>query len=121
MLTNAYRYFELLPDIKEKKLMKFDYEKSNSVYGKVIDDKGKEVEAEVFLMDYGIEPKVLKQNTKNARFYFTDFPSGRDYQLVAKPKNVKQKISIKVLAFHLDGEIMVTENELKSSQKGKRI
>jgi hypothetical protein len=120
MLTNAYRYFELLPDIKEKKLMKFDYEKSNSVYGKVIDDKGKEVEAEVFLMDYGIEPKVLKQNTKNARFYFTDFPSGRDYQLVAKPKNKKQKISIKVLAFHLDGEIMVTENELKSSQKEEK-
>ncbi len=117
MLTNAYRYFELLPEITEKKLMKFDYEKSNSVYGKVIDDKGKEAEAEVFLMDYGAEPKILKQNTKNARFYFTDFPSGRDYQLVAKPKNMKQKISIKVLAFHLDGEIMVTENELKSSQK----
>jgi TonB-dependent SusC/RagA subfamily outer membrane receptor len=117
MLTNAYRYFELLPEISDKKLMKFDYEKSNSVYGKVIDDKGKEAEAEVFLMDYGIEPKVLKQNTKNARFYFTDFPSGRDYQLVAKPKNVKQKISIKVLAFHLDGEIMITENELKSSHK----
>ena len=117
MLTNAYRYFELLPEISDKKLMKFDYEKSNSVYGKVIDDKGKEAEAEVFLMDYGAEPKILKQNTKNARFYFTDFPSGRDYQLVAKPKNMKQKISIKVLAFHLDGEIMVTENELKSSQK----
>ena len=117
MLTNAYRYFELLPEIKEKKLMKFDYEKSNSVYGKVVDKNGKDIDAEVFLMDYSAEPKVLKQNTKKARFYFTNFPSGKDYQLIAKPKNKSQKISIKVLAFHLDGEIMVTENELKSSQK----
>ena len=117
MLTNAYRYFELLPEIKENKLMKFEYEKSNSVYGKVIDENGKDIDAEVFLMDYSAEPKVLKQNTKKARFYFTNFPSGKDYQLIAKPRNKKQKISIKVLAFHLDGEIMATESELKSSQK----
>lgn len=116
MLTNAYRYFELIPENKGK-ILKFDYGKSNSVYGKILDKKGKETDAEVFLIEKDDKPQVLKQHTKKGRFYFTNFPSGKDYQLVAKSKNGKQNITIKVLAFHLEGEIMVSENELKSTSK----
>lgn len=116
MLTNAYRYFELIPECNRKTL-KFDYEKSNSVYGQIIDKNGKETDAEVYLIETNDKPKVLKQFTKKGRFYFTDFPSGADYQLVAKSKNRKHGISIKVLAFHLDGEMMVSESELKSTSK----
>lgn len=115
MLTNGYRYFELLPEIQEKGIFPYRKEELNSVYGKILDDKGNATEAEVFLVS-GV-PEVLKQTTKKGRFYFKNFSSDNSYQLVAKSKNKKQNIKIELLAFQMSSDVV--SQKIKSNQSGK--
>ena len=104
MLTNGYRYFELLPEIQQTKRFTFHKEELNSIYGKIENNKGETVDAEVYLINDNSE--ILMQKTKSGRFYFKNFPSGNSYQLVAKSKKAKENIKIKLLASEISNNII---------------
>jgi len=115
MLTNGYRYFELLPEIQQTKRFSFQKEELNSIYGKIENNKGETVDAEVFLINEGSE--ILKQNTKKGRFYFKNFPSGNSYQLVAKSNKARENINIKLLASEISSDIIT--QKIKAGNSGK--
>jgi len=115
MLTNGYRYFELLPEIQQTKRFPFQKEELNSIYGKIENNKGETVDAEVFLINDKSE--ILEQKTKNGRFYFKNFPSDVSYQLVAKSKKARENIKIKLLASEISSEIIT--QKIKTGQSGK--
>lgn len=117
MLTNGYRYFELLPEIQKNGVFTYQKEELNSIYGIVENDKGEAVDAEVFMInDYS---EVVKQNTKKGRFYFKNFPSGTSYQLVAKSKKAKEKVKIILLASQISSDLMT--QKIKSDKSGKEF
>lgn len=118
MLTNGYRYFELLQEIPQTKKFPFQKEELNSIYGRIENEKGEVMDAEVFMINSA--PEVLKQNTKKGYFYFKNFPSGTgSYQLVAKSKKTKEKIKIKLLASQISSDIVI--QKIKSNQSGKEF
>ena len=118
MLTNGYRYFELLPEIPQTKKFPFQKEELNSIYGRIENEKGEVVDAEVFMINSA--PEVLKQNTKKGHFYFKNFPSGAgSYQLVAKSNKPKEKVKIKLLASQIRSDIVT--QKIKSNQSGKEF
>lgn len=105
MLTNGYRYFELLPDITGNGKYRYLPEKRNPVYGIVEDENKKPVKAEVFLLEensYG-KSKIIKQVTgEDGTFYFTDLKGAVNYKIIAKSFQAKQKIEVKILAYKLN-------------------
>lgn len=115
MLTNGYRYFELLPEIESTKKFTFQKEELNSIYGKIENDKGETVDAEVFLINESSE--ILKQKTKKGRFYFKNFPSRNSYQLVAKSKKARENIKIKLLASEISSDIVTQKIKSGTSEK----
>lgn len=117
MLTNGYRYFELLPEILETEKFPFQKEELNSIYGKIENSKGKIVDAEVFLINDNSE--ILKQKTKKGRFYFKNFPSENSYQLIAKSNKTRENIEIKLLASEINADIIT--QKIKSGSQGKEF
>lgn len=117
MLTNGYRYFELLPEIQKTGIFSHQKEELNSIYGKLENEKGEAIEGEVFMIGEG--PEVLKQNTKKGRFYFKNFRSGTYYQLVAKSKRPKENIKIILLASKISSDLIT--QTIKSNQSGKEF
>ncbi|MFZ4929486.1 TonB-dependent receptor plug domain-containing protein [Chryseobacterium sp. Mn2064] len=100
MLTNGYRYFELIPDVLRTNKYKYLPEKKNTVYGTVEDENKKAVKAEVFLTDGN---KILKQTTsENGKFYFSDLQGGVDYKIIAKSFQPKHTVKIKISSYNLD-------------------
>ncbi|KAA0128440.1 TonB-dependent receptor plug domain-containing protein [Chryseobacterium sp. SN22] len=105
MLTNGYRYFELLPEIISSGKYKYLPEKRNPVYGIVEDENKRPVKAEVFLLEensYG-KSKIVKQVTgENGTFYFTDLKGAVNYKIIAKSFQPKQEIEVRILAYKLN-------------------
>ncbi|PIF46564.1 TonB-dependent SusC/RagA subfamily outer membrane receptor [Chryseobacterium sp. 52] len=99
MLTNGYRYFELIPDVIKNQKYKYFPEKKNPIYGIVEDENGKPVKAEVYLIK---GRNVLKQTTsEEGTFYFSDLKTDDTYQLVAKSFQPKQEVKIRILSYRL--------------------
>ncbi|WP_390455245.1 TonB-dependent receptor plug domain-containing protein [Chryseobacterium sp. Alg-005] len=101
MLTNGYRYFELIPEVIAAKKYKHLPEKINPIYGVVEDESKKPVKAEVYLVEDGV--KILKQVTsENGLFYFSDLSGESAYTVVAKSIEPKRKVKIRILAYQLN-------------------
>lgn len=102
MLTNGYRYFELLPEIMTANTYKYLPEKKNTVYGIVEDENKNPVKSEVFLVDVK-KSKILRQATaEDGKFYFSDLNGGNAYRIIAKSLLPKHKVKIRVLSYNLD-------------------
>ncbi|MCW3162541.1 TonB-dependent receptor plug domain-containing protein [Chryseobacterium oryctis] len=104
MLTNGYRYFELLPEIINSRKYKYLPEKKNPIYGIIEDENGKPVKAEVYLVEEGIQnQKILKQTTtENGLFYFSDLEKYTHYKVIAKSFKPKHKVKIRLLSYKLN-------------------
>lgn len=101
MLTNGYRYFEMIPEVKKNGKYKYLPEKKNPIYGIVEDENKKPVKAEVYLVEGDF--KILKQTTsENGLFYFSDLNREYSYRIVAKSLRPKQKINVRILSFKLN-------------------
>lgn len=99
MLTNGYRYFEMTPEVLQKKKYKYLPEKKNPVYGIVEDENGKPVKADVFLVRDSI---ILKQTTsEDGLFYFSDLSKKYPLKLIAKSHQPKQQVKIRILSYKL--------------------
>jgi len=129
MLTNGYRYFEMIPEVRKNGRYKYLPEKKNPIYGIVEDENKKPVKAEVYLVEG--DSKILKQTTlENGLFYFSDLNNQYSYRIVAKSLQPKQKINVRILSFKLninplgkqslnniDVEEIVKEAEIKEKPK----
>jgi len=101
MLTNGYRYFEMIPEVKKDGKYRFLPEKKNPIYGIVEDENKKPVKSEVYLVEG--DSKILKQTTsENGLFYFSDLNHEYSYRIVAKSLQPKQKIRVRILSFKLN-------------------
>ncbi|MEC3875596.1 TonB-dependent receptor plug domain-containing protein [Chryseobacterium salviniae] len=99
MLTNGYRYFEMIPEVIQKKKYKYLPEKKNPVYGIVEDENGNPVKADVFLVRDSI---ILKQATsEDGLFYFSDLSRKYSQKLIAKSHRPKQQVKIRILSYKL--------------------
>ncbi|CAI8769353.1 TonB-dependent receptor plug domain-containing protein [Chryseobacterium sp. IT-36CA2] len=102
MLTNGYRYFELIPEVLKTNKYKYLPEKKNTIYGVVEDENKKTVKADVFLVSTN-DKKMLKQAVaENGKFYFSDLNAGNSYKIIAKSYQPKQKLKIRILSYNLD-------------------
>lgn len=104
MLTNGYRYFEMIPEITEIGKYKYLPENKNPIYGTVEDENKKPIKAEVFLTEEGYGTnKIIKQLTsENGLFYFSGLKYGSSYKIIAKSFQPKQEVKIKILSYKLD-------------------
>lgn len=102
MLTNGYRYFELVPEIIQTNKYKYLPEKKNTIYGVVEDENKKPVKADVFLLDTD-NKKILKQTAaENGRFYFSDLNADNSYKIIARSSQPKHTLKIRILSYNLD-------------------
>lgn len=128
MLTNGYRYFELIPEVIKNKKYKYLPEQKNPIYGIVEDENKRPVKAEVYLVQ---KNKILQQTTsENGLFYFKDLDNSSTNTLIAKSLQPKQKVKIRMLAYQLninplekqnlkniDVEEIIKEVEIKEKPK----
>ncbi|MET3536168.1 TonB-dependent receptor plug domain-containing protein [Chryseobacterium limigenitum] len=99
MLTNGYRYFELVPEIIKNQKYKYLPEKKNPIYGVVEDENKNPVKAEVYLVNGSL---IKKQVTSDdGTFYFSDLNGEDYYKLIAKSFQPKQEVKIRVLSYKL--------------------
>ncbi|KAA2223939.1 TonB-dependent receptor plug domain-containing protein [Chryseobacterium sediminis] len=102
MLTNGYRYFELIPEVLKTHKYKYLPEKKNTIYGVVEDENKKPVKADVFLLNTD-NKKILKQTAEeNGRFYFSDLNAGNSYKIIARSSQPKHQLKIRILSYNLD-------------------
>lgn len=99
MLTNGYRYFELLPEIIKNQKYKYLPEKKNPIYGIVEDENKNPVKAEVYLVNGSLIKKQV--TSEDGTFYFSDLNGGNSYNLVAKSFQPKQEVKIRILSYKL--------------------
>lgn len=132
MLTNGYRYFELIPEVVKTRKYKYLPEKKNTIYGIVEDENKKPVKADVFLVEEkSKESKILKQTTaENGKFYFSDLDARVSYKIIAKSFQPKQTVKVRILSYRLeinpltkqklsniDVEEIIKEAEIKEKPK----
>ncbi len=128
MLTNGYRYFEMIPEIIKNNKYKYLPEKKNPIYGIVEDENKKPVKSDVYLVS---ENKILQQTTsEDGLFYFSDLENSNRNTLIAKSPKAKQEVKIRMLAYKLnvnplekqklkniDVEEIIKEVEIKEKPK----
>lgn len=128
MLTNGYRYFELIPEVADKKLYKYLPEKLNPIYGIVEDANKKPLKAEVYLLE---GKNVKKQTTsEDGLFYFTDLNANFSNTIIAKAIEKNKKAKIRLLSYklqinplqkqeltHINVEEIIKEAEIKEKPK----
>lgn len=132
MLTNGYRYFELIPEVIKNKKYKYLPEKKNPIYGIVEDENKKPVKAEVFLLEEAANStKVLRQiTTEKGLFYFSGLNRETSYKVIAKSFQPKHKVNVRFLSYRLninpltknklnniDVEEVIKEAEIKEKPK----
>lgn len=128
MLTNGYRFFEMISEVEKSGKYKYLPEKKNPIYGIVEDENKKPVAAEVYLL----EGKSLKKQitSENGLFYFTDTNRQSSPQIIAKSIQPKKEIKIRILSYKLqinplekqllkniDVEEIIRENQIKEKPK----
>ncbi|MDW9382430.1 TonB-dependent receptor plug domain-containing protein [Chryseobacterium sp. JV558] len=102
MLTNGYRYFELIPEVVKTNKYKYLPEKKNTIYGIVEDENKKPVKADVFLLDTD-NKKILRQTVaENGKFYFSDLNAEYSYKMIARSSQPKHQLKIRILSYNLD-------------------
>ncbi|KQR91110.1 hypothetical protein ASG01_14600 [Chryseobacterium sp. Leaf180] len=99
MLTNGYRYFEMIPEVVKSGKYKYLPEKKNPIYGIVEDENKKPVAAEVYLFS----GKSLKKQitSDNGLFYFSDLNAGEGNRVIAKALQPKKEVKIRFLSYKL--------------------
>lgn len=129
MLTNGYRYFEMIPNVEKSGKYKYLPEKKNPIYGIVEDEHKKPVKAEVYLVEGN--SKIKKQaTTENGLFYFSDLNRNEYYTVIAKSLSKKHKVNVRMLSYKLninplgkqsleniDVEEVIKEAEIKEKPK----
>lgn len=128
MLTNGYRYFEIIPEVEKSGKYKYLPEKKNPIYGIVEDENKKPVAAEVYLFN----GKSLKKQitSDNGLFYFSDLNAGEGNRVIAKALKQKKEVKIRFLSYKLqlnplekqilkniDVEEIIKEAEIKEKPK----
>lgn len=128
MLTNGYRYFEIIPEVEKSGKYKYLPEKKNPIYGIVEDENKKPVAAEVYLFN----GKSLKKQitSDNGLFYFSDLNAGEGNRVIAKALKPKKEVKIRFLPYKLqinpfekqilkniDVEEIIREAEIKEKPK----
>ena len=109
MLTNGYRYFEMIPDVVKSGNYKYLPEKKNPIYGIVEDENKKPVKAEVYLIEN--YSKIKKQMTsENGLFYFSDLAGEYQHDVIAKSLDSKQKVKIRMLSYKLNINPLVKQS-----------
>ena len=109
MLTNGYRYFEMIPDVEKSGKYKYLPEKKNPIYGIVEDENKKPVKAEVYLVEGN--SKIKKQTTtENGLFYFSDLNRNEYYTVIAKSLSKKQKVNVRMISYKLNINPLVKQN-----------
>ncbi len=117
MLTNGYRYFELIPDVLNSDNYKFPPEQSNSVYGVVKNYDKEPIEADVYLVetDGGVAKKsnhVAKYTTgKSGEFFFNNLDSSKYNRVIAKSKKSKEKSYIEIISYQLQVNPLAKNNK----------
>lgn len=102
MLTNGYRYFELIPEVLKTDKYKYLPEKKNTIYGVVEDQNKIPVKADVFLLNTDSK-KILKQTlAEDGKFYFSDLNADDSYKIIAKSSQPKHQVKIRILSYNLD-------------------
>ena len=102
MLTNGYRYFELIPEVLKTNKYKYLPEKKNTIYGVVEDQNKNPVRADVFLLNTD-NRKILRQTVaENGKFYFSDLNADDSYKIIAKSFQPKHQVKIRILSYNLD-------------------
>ncbi|KQT18594.1 hypothetical protein ASG31_07725 [Chryseobacterium sp. Leaf404] len=99
MLTNGYRYFEIIPEVEKSGKYKYLPERKNPIYGIVEDENKKPVAAEVYLFN----GKSLKKQitSDNGLFYFSDLNAGEGNRVIAKALKPKKEVKIRFLSYKL--------------------
>lgn len=109
MLTNGYRYFEMILDVVKSGNYKYLREKKNPIYGIVEDENKKPVKAEVYLIEN--YSKIKKQMTsENGLFYFSDLAGEYQHDVIAKSLDSKQKVKIRILSYKLNINPLVKQS-----------
>lgn len=109
MLTNGYRYFEMISDVIKSGNYKYLPEKKNPIYGIVEDENKKPVKAEVYLIEN--YSKIKKQMTsENGLFYFSDLAGEYQHDVIAKSLDSKQKVKIRMLSYKLNINPLVKQS-----------
>lgn len=110
MLTNGYRYFELIPEVLKTDKYKYLPEKKNTIYGVVEDENKKPVKADVFLLNTD-NRKILKQTVaENGKFYFSDLNADDSYKIIAKSFQPRHQVKIHILSYNLDINPLIKQN-----------
>ncbi len=109
MLTNGYRYFEMISDVIKSGNYKYLPEKKNPIYGIVEDENKKPVKAEVYLIEN--YSNIKKQMTsENGLFYFSDLAGEYQHDVIAKSLDSKQKVKIRMLSYKLNINPLVKQS-----------
>ncbi|SIQ57820.1 TonB-dependent receptor plug domain-containing protein [Chryseobacterium indoltheticum] len=109
MLTNGYRYFEMISDVIKSGNYKYLPEKKNPIYGIVEDENKEPVKAEVYLIEN--YSKIKKQMTsENGLFYFSDLAGEYQHDVIAKSLDSKQKVKIRMLSYKLNINPLVKQS-----------
>ncbi|REC40034.1 TonB-dependent receptor plug domain-containing protein [Chryseobacterium sp. 5_R23647] len=109
MLTNGYRYFEMISDVIKSGNYKYLPEKKNPINGIVEDENNKPVKAEVYLIEN--HSKIKKQMTsENGLFYFSDLAGEYQHDVIAKSLDSKQKVKIRMLSYKLNINPLVKQS-----------
>ncbi len=111
MLTNGYRYFEIIPEVVKTGKYKYLPEKKNTIYGVVEDEHKTPVKADVFLVEQNSkESKILKQTTaENGKFYFSDLDRNLSYKIIARSFLPKQTVKARILSYRLDVNPLINQ------------
>jgi len=84
MLTNGYRYFDLIAEVAQKGELKFTPDENNMVGGLLTDINQKPAPGTVFLIQNIPNGKVVRQKTTDGQFYFSDLQPGAPYVVLAQ-------------------------------------
>ncbi|MBD8082740.1 alpha-2-macroglobulin family protein [Chryseobacterium caseinilyticum] len=99
MLTNGYRYFEMIPEVEKTGKYKYLPEKRNPIYGIVEDENKKPVAAEVYLYSGNSLKKQITSD--NGLFYYSDLNAGEGNRVIAKALQPKKEVKIRLLSYKL--------------------
>ena len=95
MLTQGYRYFDLIADIEQKGLLKFAPQQANTLSGVIVDTDKKPVPANVYLVNTIYGGNAIRFRTgSDGVFYFSELMSNTDYHVFDQPVDKKSKVSI---------------------------
>ena len=97
MLTNGYRYFDFIDEVRRNGELKYTPDEGNIVSGIVTNYKDQPVPATVFLINNLANGKALKLPTgADGQFYFSNLMEGGSYLLIAQSLDRTETVKIRL-------------------------